>query len=1088
MAEGATTPMERLGPACRPVPDAAAAPVVQARLELWRRTASGGDPDAFARRLSWDGLDDAAARRALGPVRLLDAARLPEWAERWGHWTARAYGHLDAHPEGPLTRDAASADLPFQDLLAPLATCALEAFRQRPEVLAALDAGFLAEAALPGLGRSLLEGLAQAAAPAFQRHFQAFRRPWVSDLDLALTGLAGPPGTAVYRAYTRELLEAGGIFGFFETHCVLARLLEALGRNWAEACGTCVARLAAHRDLLVDRFFPEADPGPVTRIRMGAGDRHNGGRTTAILTFRNGARLVYKPVPSGIDTAWHGLLEGLREQGAPCLPGRHAHLEQPGHGWSAFVADRPCGPGKARRRFQARCGALLGLIHVLGGGDCHAENLLIDGEFPVWVDLETLMTPFLLDLEHLGEPAPDPHQELLALACGTGFLPRWVGLGRRAVDTSPFAPAAAGPRVLAWRHPNTDGMTRALAPGPDLPAPWARLAADEQPDLQVQEDLVAGFRLMLRFLRTHRSAWASGASGSAPFRAFQARTVRVILRGTHVYARILDTAAAGGHLGDGADFFLHLEHLAFPFRRSRIRPALWAAVAAERNALAQGDIPYFTLATDGRDLRDGTGGLVCPGAVAQRPVDRLQARLSAMNAADPGLMADVIRTAFQLRTRAEPSACAWKVELPGAGQAPDDAAFLAEASALGREVHRQAFPSEGGLGWHGLAFVRDGDWREAVVPAGLDLYTGNAGIGFFLACLARATGSPADRALALAAFAPVLRGLEGPEGLLSRLPVPMGLQGVGGVLYALVQAALQLGEDALLQAALRGAATLSPGRLAQDPAHDLMAGRAGTLLGLLAVWRATGSGTVLDQAVGCGRRLLRDRKAGPEGSRAWPGTGDRMPGGFAHGAAGIAHALVALGAATGEEAFEQAAVEAIRYENTLFDRRLGAWQDLREQVNGQEPFASWGWCNGGAGIALGRVGCLAGLEGLDRPGRDPRRWRADLEAGLPGAGPQPALNASLCCGHAGRADILLEAGQRLSRPDWIQAGRQVAAALLKARRETDPRERARRESPFARLSLFRGLTGLGYLFLRAARPGRVPCVLGLAPAAGPPAP
>ena len=84
----------------------------------------------------------------------------------------------------------------------------------------------------------------------------------------------------------------------------------------------------------------------------------------------------------------------------------------------------------------------------------------------------------------------------------------------------------------------------------------------------------------------------------------------------------------------------------------------------------------------------------------------------------------------------------------------------------------------------------------------------------------------------------------------------------------------------------------------------------------------------------------------------------------------------------------------------------------------------------------------------------------------------------LCCGHAGRAELLLEAAHRLDRPDLLALGRERISWM--ARRAADRESYALPlEIPenHAEASLFLGLAGIGYTLLRAADPNAVPCLV-----------
>jgi lantibiotic modifying enzyme len=84
----------------------------------------------------------------------------------------------------------------------------------------------------------------------------------------------------------------------------------------------------------------------------------------------------------------------------------------------------------------------------------------------------------------------------------------------------------------------------------------------------------------------------------------------------------------------------------------------------------------------------------------------------------------------------------------------------------------------------------------------------------------------------------------------------------------------------------------------------------------------------------------------------------------------------------------------------------------------------------------------------------------------------------LCCGALGRADILLSAGVRLSRPDLVEAARTLAAQVVR---------RAEQRGTYLLHPLlpdgvyspgfFQGTTGVGYMLLRLAYPERLRSVL-----------
>ncbi len=81
----------------------------------------------------------------------------------------------------------------------------------------------------------------------------------------------------------------------------------------------------------------------------------------------------------------------------------------------------------------------------------------------------------------------------------------------------------------------------------------------------------------------------------------------------------------------------------------------------------------------------------------------------------------------------------------------------------------------------------------------------------------------------------------------------------------------------------------------------------------------------------------------------------------------------------------------------------------------------------------------------------------------------------LCCGNLGRADLLLEAGQRLQRPDLLEEARTLASEVVVRSRQAGGYRLG--NSGAYSLSLFQGSAGIGYELLRMAAPGDLPTVL-----------
>jgi lantibiotic biosynthesis protein len=394
------------------------------------------------------------------------------------------------------------------------------------------------------------------------------------------------------------------------------------------------------------------------------------------------------------------------------------------------------------------------------------------------------------------------------------------------------------------------------------------------------------------------------------------------------------------------------------------------------------------------------------------------------------------------------------------------ARFLDAASRIGRRLCRDAVWHEGRCNWLGWAMEpHDGQWVSVYRAMGVSIYDGAAGIGLFLARLARLTDDPiitatAVGALAQAATAVDKLGAAGEYGFYS---------GLSGVAHCCVEVGTTLGREDLVA---RGrAAWLACAKLAPQPqCLDVINGSAGLIPALIDAAERFQRDEFVDAAVRHGAHLV-DLAARTEKGWSWDTLG--MPNephllGFAHGVSGIAYALGLLSGATGRRDFLDAAREGLRYERADFRASEGNWPDLRSFVRPGptgEPPCMLAWCHGAPGIGFARLALHQLLPDdasiLAEAETAVRTTAATLGQASPGTG-----NFCLCHGDGGNADLLILAADVLARPDLRLEAEDAAGRAL------DRFEDARApwpcgvpgagESP----SLLLGVAGIGYFFLR----------------------
>jgi lantibiotic modifying enzyme len=264
-------------------------------------------------------------------------------------------------------------------------------------------------------------------------------------------------------------------------------------------------------------------------------------------------------------------------------------------------------------------------------------------------------------------------------------------------------------------------------------------------------------------------------------------------------------------------------------------------------------------------------------------------------------------------------------------------------------------------------------------------------------------------------------------------------------------------------------AEFNPALAETDEKLDVIGGLAGTILGLLALYKEIKLEKLLEKAIVCGNTLLKKRFETKSGYRAWVTVGGKAACGFSHGAAGISFALLQLYGVTRVTSFREAANEAILYENSQFNPETGNWSHYSSTE--ELPVFWTTWCHGAPGIGLGRVG---GLGQLDTP-----EIHENIKQALETTKNFGLQNLDhLCCGNFGRLDLYVYASETLNEPDYLKLARQQATALINRAGDRGgfrlfPDTAGDLFSP----GFFQGSSGIGYQLLRLASPRKYPSAL-----------
>jgi type 2 lantibiotic biosynthesis protein LanM len=1092
--------------------------VIDKRMRHWCQVVAQGNWENFHQRLSWDGLDVDRVRSVLGSVPVDEIDLLPSWAETLSEiiQTGKEFTY---HPDAIKTHDfpiETEKPLPFEDLLLPAVLTA------RQKLLTSLGSDSLSSNFLPSdllsleacltLEHGLLKQLVNLCAKTLEVEFSRFR-----PLGHSLLNLVAKPAETTetkskvyYSAFVEKLLQ-DGLLAFFQQYPVLGRLVAIATDLWVEAAGEFLQRLKADCTEIQQLFlteslskkavqdeapnllsapYPNSQLGKVIKIQPNLSDPHNRGRSVIAIEFEFGLKLVYKPKNLGLEVAYNQFLDWCNQHGVPLSFKVIKVCDRQTYGWVEYVEQQPLENELAAQRFYQRAGMLLCVLHLLQGTDCHNENLIACGEHFVLVDMETLMHHEVAEgtasAESIGAESTAVRQ-LSDSVLRTGMLPGWEFPKdqRKVYDVSGLGGVSSErsttPR-LRWKLVNTDDMHLGLE---QITLPVHKNepilnAVALSPNSYLNE-LIKGFEQMYSFLVEQRQELLMA---NGPLNKLQAQQVRFVFRNTKVYGVILQASLAPQFLQNGVDRSIELDILSRAFRLCSDKPKDWWILRSELKAMEQLDIPYFRAETNSDDL---TVGLEQPieGYFQESSQNQVLKRLQVMNEADLAQQVIIIKSAFYAKMARDPStnqAKAVNTPLPTSADFSDISLLtpkqlLDSAQAIARSIQELAIRGDdGSANWIGLSFVHEARRFQLNILHD-SLYDGNCGVALFLAALDCIQGDNQFRDIALGAIQSLrtfLQTADRDDAQEFAMEIGLGgASGLGSFVYCLVKISQFLQEPSLLEDGRRAANLITPEIIAEDQQLDIIGGSAGAILGLLALYSATGERAILEKAIACGQHLLAHRVSVDGSPRAWKTLGEKPLTGFSHGVAGIAYALLRLYSATHDCAYKEAAIEGIAYEHSIFKisaTNLPDFRSVARQIDGYDRRAS-SWCNGAAGISLARLGSLETL--------DTEEIRQELEVALQVTQILDFDGVdSQCCGNFGRIEVLLVAAKTLRRDELFKiAYHQASVQVARAKQTGGYQIFDNLPNSVFSPGFFLGTSGIGYGLLRLAYPEKLPSIL-----------
>jgi type 2 lantibiotic biosynthesis protein LanM len=188
----------------------------------------------------------------------------------------------------------------------------------------------------------------------------------------------------------KSFADSEGVGAFLNTYPALARIYAETIQFYADNFRELIEALDKEKQAL-SRVFHLNKNFSITGLNMGAGDTHEKGKTVAILTVDHDKKIVFKPKNLAVSDKFDQFLMKLHELDNRFEFYKIKKIIREHYTFEEMLSYKECHSITEISNFYRRFGHTIALAYLLCGNDFHLENLIAHGEYPVLIDLETII-------------------------------------------------------------------------------------------------------------------------------------------------------------------------------------------------------------------------------------------------------------------------------------------------------------------------------------------------------------------------------------------------------------------------------------------------------------------------------------------------------------------------------------------------------------------------------------------------------------------------------------------------------------------------------------------------------------------------